>query len=79
MINPVQEIYEMEFRQADLAKEMEHNRLVKTALGSSARGIGRFLAKVGHILLHQLGRLRSSREVSVDLTQTYPEGSVRKA
>jgi hypothetical protein len=72
MIDPIGEIYEMEFRQRDLAKELENNRRVKLALGQRNGVAGQLFRNVGHFLRQLLSRQRRPRrDASVDLKQPF--------
>ncbi len=73
MINPVREVYEMEFRQQDLTRELENNRRVKAVMGLQAGRPSHILATIrnwGHVL----GQLRKIRvEVSFHLEEPCPD------
>jgi len=75
MINPVREIYEMDFRQRDLAKELENHRRVKLALGQRTGGAGYLFGRVSRFLQQLLDRQRRLRhDASVELNQPYLDG-----
>jgi hypothetical protein len=78
MFDPVREIYEMEFRQQDLARELEHYRLVKAARQTPNGRVQNLWSRVGY-WWHVLGRIRQINiAISFDLNEPFVDGAGRQ-
>jgi hypothetical protein len=77
MIDFSREIYEMEFRKQDLARELENHRRVKAARQAQNGRARRFWARVGY-WWHVLGRIRKiDIAISLDLNEPSVDGACR--